>query len=129
MAVGLASSQKKSSQLIERLFPVRAETLLALAITFGMFTAGFEKSTNWIDFDMSESGFLKWFYGGYLNNGRTHMLADWVPHMHPLIIESFDYIAVIFELSHYSYCCLEDLSTGDYCSRLLACSTSGTWCF
>ena len=27
------------------------------------------------------------------------MLADWVPHMHPLIIESFDYIAVVFELS------------------------------
>ena len=99
VAVGLASSQQKKSQLIERLFPVRAETLLALAITFGMFTAGFEKSTNWIDFDMSESGFLKWFYGGYLNSGRTHMLAEWVPRMHPLIIESFDYIAVVFELS------------------------------
>ena len=99
VAVGLASSQQKKSQLIERLFPVRAETLLALAITFGMFTAGFEKSTNWIDFDMSESGFMKWFYGGYLNKGRVHMLADWVPRIHPLIIESFDYVVVIFEMS------------------------------
>lgn len=99
VAVAMASIQGTQPKLVKRLFPVRAETLLALAITFGMFTAGFEKSMNWIDFDMSESGFLKWFYGGYLNKGRTHMLAEWVPHLHPLIIESFDYIAVIFELS------------------------------
>jgi hypothetical protein len=99
VAVGVASSHLKESKLMTRLFPVRAETLLALVITFGMFTAGFEKSTNWIDFDMSESGFLKWFYGGYLNKGRVHLLADLVPHLHPLIIEGFDYIAVVFELS------------------------------
>ena len=99
VAVAMASIQRTKPKLIERLFPVRAETLLALAITFGMFTAGFEKSLNWIDFDMSESGFMKWFYGGYLNKGRVHMLAELVPHMHPLIIESFDYVAVIFELS------------------------------
>jgi len=99
VAVGGTTSQFKESRLLNRLFPVRTEALLALAISFGMFTAGLDKSANWIDFDMSESGFMRWFYSGYINKGRVYMLADLVPQIHPLIIESFDYIAVIFELS------------------------------
>ncbi|MGJ8671437.1 hypothetical protein [Rubritalea sp.] len=101
ICLGMATVRAKNirSRLIDTLSPIRPEALLALALSFGMFSAGYPKLLNWIDLDLSESGFLRWFYSGYLNNGRTEYLADMVPHFHPWFIEALDYMAVVFELS------------------------------
>lgn len=83
------------------ILPIPGETLLAIFIAFGMFTAGFQKSFNWIDFDLDYSGFLAWYYPGYLTSGRTYFLASIVPNLPELIIESLDYVAIIFELTPF----------------------------
>ena len=90
---------KCDKENINHFLPIPPETLLALFISFGMFTAGIQKLFSWIDFDTQYSGFLYWFNSGYYNLGRTNFLAPLVLKMPPLIIELFDYLAVIFELS------------------------------
>lgn len=80
-------------------YMLRGETLLAIFIAFGMFTAGFQKAFLWIDFNMAESGFLRWFYNSYFSLGRTHLLAEWVFNFPPILIELFDYFAVLLELT------------------------------
>lgn len=80
------------------ILPIPGETLLAIFLAFGMFTAGILKARHWIDFDLDASGFLSWFYNGYFNINRTELLADSVFSIPPLLIESFDYLAVFFEL-------------------------------
>ncbi|MGB3586645.1 MAG: hypothetical protein WBA23_08905 [Tunicatimonas sp.] len=75
--------------------------ILGIFISFGMFTAGFEKLLVWVDFDTSTSGFLNWFYSGYFGYGRQLLLADWVFYLPKLVIEAMDYLAVVFELSAF----------------------------
>lgn len=81
------------------LLPIPPETLLAIFIGFGMFTAGFQKAISWIDFDLKYSGFLSWFYSSYFNHGNNILLANLVFKLPNIIIELFDYLAVFFELS------------------------------
>lgn len=74
-------------------------TFLAVLITFGFFTAGFGKALNWIDFDLTTSGFLSWFYDGYFNHNRDQLLAPAILKIDiPLLWELVDASAVIFEL-------------------------------
>ena len=75
----------------------------AVLVAFGMFTAGFVKSLFWVDFNVSTSGFLSWFYGGYYNLGRTNLLASLVPLVPTTFFELADYAAVAFELSGFLF--------------------------
>lgn len=86
---------KKVSEPIQR----RVLAILAVLLCFAMFTAGAEKATNWIDFDLETGGFLDWFYRGFFNLGRQYLLAPFVLLVPPQAFEAFDYFAVVFELS------------------------------
>lgn len=77
----------------------RALALLALIICFGMFTAGFPKLINWVDFDLSTSGFLHWFYPGYFNVENNKLLTPYIFGAPPVLFELADYTAAIFEVS------------------------------
>ena len=77
--------------------------LLAVLIAFGMFTAGFLKALYWIDFNVNTSGFLRWFYSGYYNLGRTELLAPIIPNIPTPLFEFADYLAVAFELSGFIF--------------------------
>ncbi|HSJ66713.1 MAG TPA: hypothetical protein VK921_03515 [Anditalea sp.] len=77
--------------------------ILAVIISFGMFTAGFEKASQWIDFDLHTSGFASWFYQGYIANGRDYFLAPYIPRLPFYLFELLDYTAVIFELSPFVF--------------------------
>lgn len=69
----------------------------AMAIAFGLFSAGFPKAIMWIDFDTSTSGILRWYYNGYYNLGRVDLLAPYFAHMPLWLLELADYIVPIFE--------------------------------
>ncbi|MGB3574278.1 MAG: hypothetical protein WBA01_19750 [Phormidesmis sp.] len=74
-------------------------SFLGVLIAFGFLTAGFGKALNWVDFDLTTSGFLSWFYDGYFNQGRGRLLAPLVLHINiPLLWELIDVSAVVFEL-------------------------------
>ena len=75
--------------------------ILGIFISFGMFTAGFEKLLIWVDFDTSTNGFLNWFYSGYFGYGRQLLLAEWVFYLPRVVTEAMDYLAVAFELSAF----------------------------
>ena len=77
----------------------RILAILAVILSFGMFTAGFEKALYWVDFDLETGGFLRWFYSGFFTHGRDYLLAPVVTRLPPKIFELADYFAVIFELS------------------------------
>lgn len=79
--------------------PIPCGTLLALLLSFGMFTAGFEKAIRWIDFNSDTSGFLSWYFSGYYNLGRDQLLAPFVTAIPKLGLELMDYSAVALELS------------------------------
>ena len=79
--------------------PVNSTALLAVVLCFGMFSAGFYKALYWIDFDITQNGFARWFYSGYYNLGRDKLLASWVPSFPHIMLEMMDYTAVAFELS------------------------------
>jgi len=74
---------------------------LTLSVCFGMLTAGFEKALNWIDFNSNQGGFVAWWQTTYYTNERTDFLGSAVPKLDPLVLESFDYLAVLFELSPF----------------------------
>lgn len=78
--------------------PKRSLALMGVFLAFGMFTAGFKKALNWIDFDFSTSGILSWFYPGYYDLGRTFLLAPSVHFAPAWLFEFADYTAVAFEL-------------------------------
>ena len=86
---------KKVSKQVQR----RVLAILAVLLCFGMFTAGYKKALNWIDFDLAKGGFLKWFYSGFFNLGKKYLLAPFVLLVPPRTFEIFDYFAVVFELS------------------------------
>jgi hypothetical protein len=56
----------------------RALATAGLLIAFAMFTAGFDKALHWINFNLSTSGFLAWFYPGYYTIDRKLLLAPLV---------------------------------------------------
>ena len=84
-----------------RVFRLRGETLLAVLLAFGMFTAGLPKALIWFDLDLGRSGFLAWFFDGYYSLGRQYLLAPLVLRLPDFVIESFDYVAIVFELTPF----------------------------
>jgi hypothetical protein len=86
--------KKRSSSLQSR-----ALATLALIICFGMFTAGFPKFINWVDFDLGTSGFLNWFYTGYFNVDNNKLLTPYIFGAPPILFEFLDYTAAIFEIT------------------------------
>ena len=78
-------------------------SLAAIAICFGLFSAGWPKLLGWVDFDTGTSGFLNWFASGYYGGGRRHFLADLVPNFPAWSFELLDYGAVLFELSGFLF--------------------------
>jgi len=77
--------------------------ILALFIVFAFFTAGLAKAKNWIDFDMSTSGFLSWFFRGFYTLGRNELLAPLVLELPFWLMEIMDYLAVIFEITGFLF--------------------------
>ena len=79
--------------------PERSLALLAVCIAFAMFSAGFEKAIFWVDLDLQAGGFLSWFYTGYFDLDRRHLLASWVLHPATLAFRAGrPALAVVFEL-------------------------------
>lgn len=80
----------------QRQWPLR---LLALLIGWGFFTAALTKAlTGWLSF--SSQAARGYFVLGYLTEGRTHWLADWVAtHDFSAAWEVLDWLTVIFEMA------------------------------
>lgn len=93
----------KNALVPDRRWPFHSlsSAVLAVLISFGMFTAGFEKLLYWVDFDLSTNGFLSWFYSGYFNLGGQYLLADLVFRLPRWLLELMDYSAVVLELSPF----------------------------
>ncbi|KAA3438472.1 hypothetical protein [Rufibacter hautae] len=89
--------------------PVKEETfykslsLLSVFICFGMFTAGYEKALNWVDFDFSTNGFASWIYPGFYQLKRTLALAPYIFTVPFVYLDVFDYAAITFELSGFLF--------------------------
>jgi hypothetical protein len=81
----------------------RALATAGVLIAFAMFTAGFDKALHWINFDLSTSGFLSWFYSGYYTLDRKLLLAPFVLKVPPQSIKILDFAAVAFELSPFFF--------------------------
>src|SRR6266478_919314 len=69
----------------------RALATAGVLIAFAMFTAGFDKALHWINFDLSTSGFLSWFYSGYYTLDRKLLLAPFVLKVPPQSIKILDF--------------------------------------
>ena len=80
-----------------------AISILAIMICFGFFTSGISKFINWIDFDLSTSGFLFWFNNGYFLENSNMFLAPYVFDIPILVLEFMDYFAAIFEISAFIF--------------------------
>ncbi len=76
-----------------------ATAVFSLCLVFAFFTAGYEKALNWVDLNVSTSGILSWFYGGYFNLDRQDLLAPYFFDMPLWTTEIMDYSAVVFEVS------------------------------
>jgi hypothetical protein len=76
-------------------------SLIAVMISFGLFTAGFQKMFNWVDFDLQTSGFLKWFFECYFRVAEKGLLADVIFDLPMVVIEFMDYAAVFIELTAF----------------------------
>jgi hypothetical protein len=81
----------------------RALATAGVLIAFAMFTAGLDKARHWINFDLSTSGFLSWFYGGYYTLDRKLLLAPVVLKFPSWLLKILDYAAVAFELSPFFF--------------------------
>jgi hypothetical protein len=77
--------------------------VFALLLCFGMFTAGFPKALSWIDFDLSTSGFLSWYYNNSLFLGREYLMAPLVTNFPLWVAEFFDYSAVFIEMTPFLF--------------------------
>lgn len=76
-------------------------SLLATFICFGMFSAGSLKLVFWVDFDLSTSGFLTWYYSSYYNLDYQLLLLPYIKNLPMLVYEIADYTAVAFEVSGF----------------------------
>lgn len=82
--------------------PISNLSLLGLFTAFGFFTAGYEKSLNWVDFDITTSGFLNWLYGNFFVYGRDELLASYAVQLYaPWLWEIADGFAVAFEMTFF----------------------------
>ena len=81
----------------------RALATAGVLIAFAMFTAGFDKALHWINFNLSTSGFLSWFYPGYYTLDRRLLLAPLVLKLPLQFFKILDYTAVAFELSPFFF--------------------------
>lgn len=90
--LAIVPDRKLSDQHL--LFPV-----YAILVVFGFFSAGYQKFFNWIDFDLSTSGLLSWFYNGYFSLERQDLLANFFFAVPLWVVETMEYFAVAFELS------------------------------
>jgi hypothetical protein len=68
-------------------------------LAFGMFTAGIVKLRGWVDFDLSTSGLIRWFYPNRDMLGRDRLLASFVPGAPPILLELAEYLAVLMEMT------------------------------
>lgn len=84
-----------------RLAPVvsRSLAVFATVLAFGMFTAGIVKLRGWVDFDLSTSGVLRWFFPNRDMLGRDRLLAGLVPGAPPIVLELAEYLAVVMEMT------------------------------
>ncbi|MEM1043249.1 MAG: hypothetical protein AAGI91_11540 [Bacteroidota bacterium] len=73
--------------------------LMALAIAFGYFSAGFPKSLVWLDFDLNTHGARDWL-SGRVQRGDQGVFGLWLFHNHTnaLAWELTDLTAVAFEI-------------------------------
>lgn len=76
-----------------------AIAIFSICLVFGLFTAGFQKALNWVDFDLTTSGIFHWFYNGYFNVNRDLLLSKYFFYTPNWLAEAMDYSAVLFELS------------------------------
>lgn len=76
--------------------------VFALMICFGNFTAGFAK-LRWVDFDSGTSGFLDWFYKGYIGQGRTYLISDIAFHLPNWLIEISDHLVPFLEIGAFAF--------------------------
>ena len=81
----------------------RALATAGVVISFGFFTAGFEKALHWVNFDFSSGGFLSWFYPGYYLLDRKFLLAPLAFRVPAQSFKILDYTAVAFELSPFLF--------------------------
>jgi hypothetical protein len=72
--------------------------LFAVLLGFGMFSAGLNKAFVWIDFDLSTSGVLSWFYPNRLTFEREFLLASRLGGIPRWLFEVADYAAPLLEL-------------------------------
>jgi len=72
---------------------------LAFILCYAFFTAGFNKSLNWINTDFTKSGTALWIYFNYYITSRTYLLADYIKGMPFLTFKIMDYLGVAFEVS------------------------------
>jgi len=80
-----------------------ALSLLCIYIAFGFFTAGLPKFLRWVDFDITQIGFLDWFYKGYFTYDRHLLLADSVFSTPDIVMEIADHIAPTIELISFVF--------------------------
>lgn len=74
---------------------------LGICIAFGMFSAGFGKALHWIDFDLSTSGFLSWYYPNYYLFEQRYLLAPFADRLPVVLIEFGEYLVVFLEISGF----------------------------
>jgi len=72
--------------------------LFGVVLAFGMLTAGIPKVIDWLDFDVTTSGPLRWYYPNRDTIGRTYLLAGFVHRIPLFALELGDYSAIALEL-------------------------------
>lgn len=79
----------------------RCMALLAVLLCFGMFTAGSIKAVNWIDFDPSRNGFLRWYYSSIYVKHSDLFFSGSLNALPYAWLDAFDWGGVLFELSAF----------------------------
>lgn len=81
----------------------RALSTMGIIIAFGYMTAGILKCARWIDFDLTTSGFLDWFYGSFFKDDHHYLLAEYVFRLPVFFYELADYTVAILEVSGFIF--------------------------
>lgn len=76
---------------------LRGVALMGVLLAFGFFTAGFGKVMNWVNADVSRSGFLGWYYPRVYNYDLI-LLADAVPGVPPILLKVGDVAGSLLEV-------------------------------
>lgn len=83
--------------------PSRPLAIFATVLAFGLLTSAIPKARVWVDFDLSTSGVLSWYYPNRFSLGRDQFLASLVPGTPRLLLEITDYVAVLVELTAFAF--------------------------